>query len=172
MDFTGKGRKVMDFTQENAAGICRQICMLADEMRDTWLQKQSRRKIKEIMSLTISQQRMLHAVWRMIRISPQGVMLKELADSLSLSCSAVSVMVDSMVRRGIFERDTDENDRRKIFIRITAEGMRHAEACEAGFGEISAPFFSGIPDETTVKISDFLNKFQQFFTDLKKEKTK
>lgn len=160
----------MNSTQEKASAICRQICMLADEMRDVWLQKQSRSKVREIMSLTTSQQRMLHAVWRMIKVSPQGVMLKELADSLSLSCSAVSVMVDSMVRRGVFERTTDAADRRKIFIRITDDGLRHAAACESGFGEISAPFFSGMSEESSDKFADFLNEFQQFFINLKKEK--
>ena len=162
----------MSSPQEKAVVMCRRICMLADEIRETWLQTQSRRKVKEIMSLTVSQQRMLHAVWRMVRLSPRGIMLKELAETLSLSCSAASVMVDAMVRQGIFERNTDPDDRRKIFIRITADGMRHAEKWENGMGEITSPFFAEIPEDDAERFSDFLDGFQQYFINLKKEKTK
>ena len=162
----------MRSAREKSINVCRQICMLADEMRDTWLQQQSRSRIREIMSLTISQQRMLRTVWRMKEVSPQGVMLKELANSLSLSCSAVSVMVDAMVRRGVLERATDACDRRKIFIRVTDSGLHHAKLCEEGIGSIGIPFFDGVPEEKIDKVMEFLDEFQEFFTNIKKENEK
>ena len=148
--------------KEEATRICRMICQVTDELRDVWLQRQPEQDVKKIMSLTISQQRMLRTVWRMTLAAPQGVMLKELASQLSLSNSAVSVMVDAMVKRGFLERFQDENDRRKIFIRISEIGLERSRLHEASFGELSKDFFAGLPGEQLASFCDTLDKFQQF----------
>lgn len=155
-----------------SVNICRQICVLADELRDRWLQQYSLSERREIMALTVSQQRMLRVVWRMTEISPQGIMLKELAERLSLSCSAVSVMVEAMVRRGVFERVQDEEDRRKVFIRISPAGLRQANIADQGFAEVSAGFFAGLSDDEVSQMTNLLEKFQQYLISIEKENKK
>ena len=118
----------------------RMICDCADEFRDYWLSNQSEQDIKDIMALSLSQQRMLRNVWNMTQSQPDGVMLKELAEKLSLSSSAVSVMVDAMVRRDVLERTVATDDRRKVMIRISAHGMEFYNAYEKFFRNICEDF--------------------------------
>lgn len=79
---------------DTAVCMCNKICGITDELRDHWLAKQTDAEFKQMMSLTVSQQRMSRAVRRMTEEKPEGITLKELADKLSLSSSAVSVMVE------------------------------------------------------------------------------
>ena len=78
---TGQGG-VMETDGVSENNFQRLICDCADELRDYWLSNQSARAVKEIMSLSISQQRMMRKVWRMNTEQPDGVMLKELAEKL------------------------------------------------------------------------------------------
>ena len=77
------GQGVMEQNSKGWNNFQRLICDCADELRDYWLSNQSARAVKEIMSLSISQQRMMRKVWRMNAEQPDGVMLKELAEKLT-----------------------------------------------------------------------------------------
>ena len=152
----------MNDKTDTSTKICRQICSVTDEMRDVWLRQQPFAQARKIMGMTISQQRLLRTIWRKMLTSPQGVMLKELADALKLSCSAVSVMVDNMVRRGYLERTPAEDDRRKVFIRISGDGMRQTRKYEQSFGELSKPFFDTLSEDKAGEFLQILEQFQQF----------
>ncbi|MBV8526695.1 MAG: MarR family transcriptional regulator [Candidatus Dormibacteraeota bacterium] len=52
--------------------------------------------------------------------------LRELSGSLGLSHSTVSGIVDRLERRGLVRRDTDETDRRRTSISVTAAVDRYA----------------------------------------------
>ena len=133
----------MGIDKDRGMALCSGICALTDELRDLWLQKLSKGKAREIMDLTVSQQRMLRAIWRMTRLSsPEGVSLRELAEKLGLSSSAVSVMVECMVKRKYIERVTSPEDRRKVLIRISAEGNRHRVITEGFFGDLANEFIA------------------------------
>ena len=140
----------------------RLICDCADELRDYWLSNQSARAVKEIMSLSISQQRMMRKVWRMNAEQPDGVMLKELAEKLSLSCSAVSVMVDTMVKRGVLVREPARDDRRKVLIKISAEGRKFARVYEQFFDGVCQEFASEQSKEDMEIFVKMLNKLNIF----------
>jgi DNA-binding MarR family transcriptional regulator len=54
---------------------------------------------------------------------------QDLAESVHLSQSALSRLVDRLVRNGLVERCVCDMDRRGIYVVLTAEGLRlHAEA--------------------------------------------
>ena len=152
--------------------ICATICNLADELRDIWLRKLSRRQVRELMALTLSQKRMLSTILRAMAVHPEGVTLKELAVKLSLSSSAVSVMVDAMVRSGLLEREVDERDRRKIFIRASASAQTQYRTHIEGVAAAGKEFFAEMPQEELRSFSRILNRFQQFLITSEKEKTK
>ena len=140
----------------------RLICDCADELRDYWLGAQSAQAVKEIMSLSISQQRMMRKVWRMNMDQPDGVMLKELAEQLSLSCSAVSVMVDAMVKRGILVREPSRDDRRKVMIRVSEGGLKFARVYEQFFDGVCQEFASEQSKEDMEIFIRMLNKLNIF----------
>ena len=55
--------------------------------------------------------------------------VQELAESVHLSQSALSRLVDRLVKNALVERCACDNDRRGIYVVLTAEGLgRHAEA--------------------------------------------
>ena len=147
----------------------RLICDCADELRDYWLNCQSAQAVREIMSLSLSQQRMMRKVWRMNTEQPEGVMLKELAEHLSLSCSAVSVMVDAMVKRGIFIREAAQDDRRKVMIRISENGRRLAWEYECFFNDVCREFAAGVSREEMENFIGILDKLNTFLYNKQKE---
>ena len=152
----------MKKNEVNENNFQRLICDCADELRDFWLSNQSARAVKEIMALSISQQRMMRKVWRMNMEQPDGVMLKELAEKLSLSCSAVSVMVDTMVKRGVLVREPARDDRRKVLIKISAEGLKFARVYEQFFDDICQEFASNQSREEMEIFIKMLNKLNIF----------
>ena len=148
--------------------ICRKIFDLTDELRDAWLQHQSSRSAREIMGLTVNQGRLFRAVWRMTESVPQGVMLRDLAEKLGLSSSAVSVMVESLVQRGHLERSVDAEDRRKVMIRLAEKGRRHLCATDDFLNEKIEKF---ICECDPVKLSCFeevLDNFNKYLSETKK----
>jgi DNA-binding MarR family transcriptional regulator len=62
--------------------------------------------------------------------SPEGkCRAQDLAESVHLSQSALSRLVDRLVKNALVERCACDNDRRGIFVVLTAEGLRRqAEA--------------------------------------------
>ena len=146
------------------------ICDCADELRDYWLIRQPKRDFNAISSLSISQQRMLRKVWRMTREHPEGVMLRELADKLSLSCSAVSVMVDSMVKRGILTRQPSRDDRRKVLIRISDGGMAFSRAYNDMFRALCREFAGTRAPEDMAVFMDVLKNFISYLYNKNEEK--
>ena len=158
--------------RDGEIAVCATICRLADELRDIWLRKLSRRQMREIMALTLSQKRMLRTIMRATAVHPEGVTLKDLAVKLSLSSSAVSVMVDAMVRNGLIEREVDERDRRKIFIRISASGQEQYRAHIEGVAAPSKEFFAGMSPEEFRMFSSVLSRFQKFLITSEKEMAK
>lgn len=162
----------MDKAEDRTEDICRQICALADELRDIWLRHLSRKRMREVLALTVSQKRMFRTVWRMTELEPAGITLKALAAKLALSSSAASVMVDSMVRLGVLERAVDEHDRRKVFIRVSEAGRKQALAHIAGVAEGAGNFFAGLTGTQVEVLSGVLRQFQQFLIASEKENAK
>ncbi|MBW1839173.1 MAG: MarR family transcriptional regulator [Deltaproteobacteria bacterium] len=44
--------------------------------------------------------------------------MKELAGNIGVKLSNMTMMVDSLIKDGMVERDRDESDRRKVIVRI------------------------------------------------------
>jgi DNA-binding MarR family transcriptional regulator len=55
----------------------------------------------------------------------QGV--KQLAQLFSITPSAATQMVDGLVRGGLLKRETDQEDRRKVHLSLTAKGKQVLE---------------------------------------------
>ncbi len=73
----------------------------------------------DILSLTMSQQRLLRELALQTGPESEGISLKHLADELNLSSSAVSVMVEMLVQKKVLERRSSEVDRRQVLIRLS-----------------------------------------------------
>lgn len=95
----------------------------------------------DIFSLTLSQQRLLRELTLQTSPDSAGVSLKKLAEELNLSSSAVSVMVEMLVRKKVLERRASEIDRRQVLIRLSQAAWKEIEkfdkACSDFFGDLS-----------------------------------
>ncbi len=93
-----------------------------DELRDAVILSHSDQQVSEFMSLTARQLRLLRAVCRLTRDNADGISLKNLAEELKLSSSAVSLMVETLVQKDELERLQCSWDRRMVLIRLSPRG--------------------------------------------------
>jgi DNA-binding MarR family transcriptional regulator len=50
--------------------------------------------------------------------------MKKLAGNIGVKMPNMTMMVDSLIKEGIAERDRDKEDRRKVIVRLTKKGKR------------------------------------------------
>ncbi|WP_374077203.1 MarR family winged helix-turn-helix transcriptional regulator [Bdellovibrio bacteriovorus] len=61
------------------------------------------------------------------RLDPQGLSAKEIMDATVLTSGSVTSMIDQLIKKKLVQRQTSEEDRRQIQIRLTALGHRVIE---------------------------------------------
>ena len=87
----------------------------------------------------------------------EGISLKNLADELNLSSSAVSVMVEMLVQKKVLERKSSEVDRRQVLIRLSDAAWESV----ALYDELCRKYISDFTDDELSllrKISGRLSK--------------
>lgn len=71
--------------------------------------------------------------------SSHGVIPSKLAKDLGYTRSRMTRILDGLEAKGYVEREADTADRRRVIVRVTEEGRRHAERKRAdGVGELAA----------------------------------
>ena len=85
------------------------------------------------MGLTIRQASAIARLKMLMTKAPQGVALKTLAQELQMTVPATSLLVETMVGKGVFERNQNPDDRRAICIRLSAKGQ---ELFDVGFSAL------------------------------------
>ena len=50
--------------------------------------------------------------------------MKELANNIGVNLPTMTMMIDRLIQDGMAERDRDESDRRKVIVRLTAQGEK------------------------------------------------
>lgn len=115
----------------------------------------------DILSLTMSQQRLLRELALQTGPESEGISLKQLADELNLSSSAVSVMVEMLVQKKVLERRSSEVDRRQVLIRLSDAAWESV----AVYDDVCRSFFEEFSDEEMAllrKITDRLSGNDKF----------
>ncbi len=84
----------------------------------------------------------------MKRLSRRPYLVSELAHSLQLSVPTVSVAVDSLVRRGLVEREEAAHDRRAIVLRLTPDGQRSCAAVQERAHAVFLRIIERLPAES------------------------
>ncbi len=104
-----------------------------DDIRRESLKLTSSSHIKKLMGLTIRQASAIARLKIMMDRAPQGVALKTLAQELQMTVPATSLLVETMVNKGVFERNQNPDDRRAICIRLSTKGR---ELFDVGFSAL------------------------------------
>ena len=114
---------------EEATTFWRQFFAAADRMREIGSSDYE----QLLVNMTFNQLRMIKIVYLLNREFPEGVTLKVLAESLSITPAAASEMVDALVRKDMLRRDHNPQDRRAVAISLAPTSRRKFQECEQTF---------------------------------------
>jgi|SRR5579859_3749167 len=86
--------------------------------------------------------------FRIIKVLNHGEFtMGDLADRMKVRAPTISRIVDALVARGFVDRQPDPTDRRKIWLRLTAEGRQIAGTTESHFREMVIDFLQPLDGE-------------------------
>ena len=94
------------------------------------------------------------------RISKSGdVKVSDIARYLELSAPAVSRTMKSLEEKEYIERQTDKQDRRNTFVKLTKKGEEQQKAWMKSFEEFSEAIFARLGDEKSNQLLEDLEAF-------------
>lgn len=102
---------------------------------------------QKIMGLSVRQMNALGALNRLMTNRQEGIPLKTLAHYLRMSIPSTSLLVDSMVKKGLFDRKENPRDRRSLCIRLSEEGESRFQMLFNGMKEKLDTLFSILSQE-------------------------
>ena len=157
----------MDESSNLELKFCRELIETVDAIQNSVLNRRSADEINLFMRLSISQARLVRILVAMTRDNPGGVPLKELAEQLNLSSSAVSVMVENLVHKGILERLPSPHDRRMVLIRLDEAGRRSVSECESDLVAIVKEAFKRESEADRRTFCEMLSRFHDHIKNMK-----
>src|SRR5690606_9071842 len=82
----------------------------------------------------------------------------EIAEQLLVHKSAITVRVEKLVKKGLIERQRDENDRRNVYLRLKENGRSLYESLEKNINQFVEAIVSDIPEK---EMEVFLNVYEK-----------
>ncbi len=73
--------------------------------------------------------------------------MKELAENVDVKLSNMTMMVDSLIKDGIAQRDRDDTDRRKVMVRLTPLGEKIRARFRSHRRKVAKSIFSHLTEE-------------------------
>ncbi len=141
--------------------VLRKFFNILDELRRASLKDSNTSQEKKMLGLTLRQGSAMWQVKMMTAQNPQGIALKTLASRMQMTVPATSLLVESMVSKGFFERHTNPEDRRAVCIRLSERGAQISEEINGNLNaRIDALFGYMSPEE--------LEMFSNWADDLQK----
>lgn len=110
-------------TETDSSGITlHQILTVFDDIRRKVLKGSSAPFQKKLYGLTLRQGSAINKVMLLTKETPDGVALKTLAEHMQMAVSATSILVESIVGKGLFVRTQNPKDRRAVRIKLSEKG--------------------------------------------------
>lgn len=114
---------LMKHLETDSSGITlHQILTVFDDIRRKILKGSSAPLQKKLYGLTLRQGSAINKVMLLTKEAPEGVALKTLAQHMQMAVSATSILVESIVNKGLFVRSQNPTDRRAVRIRLSEKG--------------------------------------------------
>ena len=136
----------------------RLLFALTDDFREK--ANAANRDAMAVFNVTVGQMRVLKAV-ASLTDGNQGLMLKTLAEKVKLTSGAVSIIVDSLVKRNLLERRHSATDRRAVNIFLSEKGREKIHSYVVFFNQQTAAFLSGLAEEEQKAFMDLLQRFRE-----------
>lgn len=84
--------------------------------------------------------------------------VSEVAEKLGVSLSAITALVDRLVKSDLVVRSRDEQDRRLVWLEATDKGKEILDKCIEGRKKVAVKYFSQLPEEDTKKLIEIYEK--------------
>ena len=94
--------------------------------------------------VSVRQHQTMALVCRLTEDKPNGVTLKELAESMKLAPATVSELVESLVRKNFLQRIQNPDDRRAVQITLTEYGQTLLDQCTERVDSLCSELLSGL----------------------------
>ncbi len=141
--------------------VLRKFFNILDELRRESLKSTNALHEKKLYGLTFRQGTALWQVKTMTMKYPQGIALKTLASRMQMTVPATSLLVESMVGRGLFERTPNPEDRRAVCICLSDRGKQICDEVNASLNERIDTLFGHMSEAGLAQFSDFADDLQQ-----------
>lgn len=142
-----------------------------DELRDAVVLSRHDAEVADFLSLTAGQLRLIQAVCRLTRDNEEGISLKALADELHLSSSAVSLMVDTLVRKNNLERLHSSQDRRMVLIRISPRGRTAIDKVRKHYSNVMKNFMAAMSEAERARAEELFTRLLADIRDYPRQTT-
>lgn len=143
---------------EEATAFWQQMFSLSDRMRDIGSSDYK----QLLVNMTFNQLRMIKIVYVLNREYPEGVTLKVLAESLSITPAAASEMVDALVRKGMLTREHNSQDRRAVAISLAPFSRKKFQECEQTFDRLTTGFLDTLEQPERDAFISTMAKFHEY----------
>ncbi len=141
--------------------VMRKFFNVLDELRRASLKATNATQEKKLLGLTFRQGSALWQVKTMTEKVPQGIALKTLASHMQMTVPATSLLVESMVEKGLFERTPNPDDRRAVCIRLSEKGLQICEEVNANLNARIDALFGHISSANLEQMSRFADDLQR-----------
>jgi len=102
----------------------------------------------------------------------EDMTISQLAAKLQVSPPSASNMVDRLVEKGVLLRERNEQDRRKVVVRLSEEAAIHAESMERAVLAAFLNLVEKVGPETAAKWCEVLECVEQVLANSEKENAK
>lgn len=93
------------------------------------------------------------------KIAGRGRMtVSDVAEELGVSLSAITALVDRLVKAGLMVRARDDQDRRLVWLEPTDQGREILERCIQGRRTVATKYFGQLPEEDIEKLIEIYEK--------------
>ena len=133
---------------------------ILDELRRSSLHAMNAGMQKKLQGLSLRQGSAISQLKLLTEEKPEGVALKTLAKRLQMTIPATSLLVETMVGKGFFERTPNPEDRRAVCIRLSEKGRQM-------FREVYAKFYEEIDTRAANLTTEELQTLQNMVTKLR-----
>lgn len=108
------------------------------------------------------------AVLRFLMNEKDGASAKDLSQRFEINTSRVAAILNSLVKKGYADRQTDPEDRRMVRVYITEAGMKYAENKRNQFLDHSAAMLERLGKEDAENYIHIMKRLSEILQEMKK----
>jgi len=89
---------------------------------------------------------------------PEGISVKDLAETMGVTSGAVTQFIDSLVEKGLVRREEDQNDRRLLRIKLTEYAGDNIQEFKKDYFASVSRVFDSLSDDDVMQLTGLLMK--------------